>query len=393
MKRKGIILVLLLSTTAIVAQKTPINNYSAIDKKALLIPDSLTKTTNKIANFITANFKNDADKTRAIFIWVATNIRYDVENMFAINLHEKKEEQISKPLLTKKGICINYASLFNDICLKSGIESFIITGYTKQNGYTAYIPHAWCAARVDSTWFLFDPTWGSGYLNDGKFYPKINNDYYKVDPSTLIKSHMPFDYLWQFLNYPISNQEFKEGKTQQNKSKSYFNFIDSIQVYEQLNHIDQLISSAYRVEKNGVSNSLIYDRLQHLKLEIEHDKQNKAVNLYNSAVADYNEGINDFNTFIKYKNNQFTPKKTDIEIQNMIDVADNKIKESQIKLGQIMNPDENILNMKNQLSKSIENISTQVKEQQNWLKLYFSKGKAGRASMFYKMTWMGIPIN
>jgi hypothetical protein len=393
MKQKTLIIILVLFAQTIFAQKTSVNPYYSIDKKALLLPDSLSKSTDNLANYINSNFTTENEKVRAAFIWVASNIQYDIENMFALNFYEKKEEKISKPLKTKKGICENYAALFNDICLKMGVKSFVIEGYTKQNGFADFIPHAWCAALVDSSWFLFDPTWGSGYVSGGKFYKKINNDYYKVNPAILIKSHMPFDYLWQFLYYPVTNQEFYEGKTMQNKSKPHFNFIDSIEVYEKQAHSEQLISSAYRVQKNGLKNSLIFDRLQHLKLEIENDRQTKTLNLYNSAVSDFNEGINGFNDFINYRNKQFIPKKSDSEIQNMLDVPENKLKAAKEKLGQITNPDLNMTNMIKQLFKSIDDATIQATEQQNWLKTYFSKGKAGRKSMFYKVTWMGIPVN
>jgi hypothetical protein len=313
--------------------------------------------------------------------------------MFAINFYEKKDEKIAKPLRTRKGICENYASLFTDICIKSGIKAFVIEGYTKQNGFADYIPHAWSAAFIDGYWFLFDPTWGSGYINGGKFLKKINNDYYKISPTTFIKSHIPFDYLWQFLNYPITNQEFYEGKIQENTTKPLFNFADTIQAYEKLNRIDQLMASAYRVEKNGVKNSLVFDRLKHLKLELEHDKQTKSVNLYNSAVVELNEAINKLNDFINYRNSRFVPNKTDQEIQNMLDIPNNKLKEATNKLEQIANPDANITNMSRQLIKSIDNASKIMKEQQDWLKLYFSKGKLGRKSMFYKITWLGKPLN
>ncbi|MEO6903343.1 MAG: hypothetical protein ABI315_09330 [Bacteroidia bacterium] len=199
--------------------------------------------------------------------------------------------------------------------------------------------------------------------------------------------------MWQFLNYPITNQEFYQGKTQQIKTKPFFSFKDTIQVYEKQNQIDQLISSAYRVEKNGVKNSLVFDRLQHLKLAIENDRQAKTVGLYNLAIVDYNDGINGSNDFINYRNKQFTPKKNDPEIQAMIDIVDDKIKAAISKLIQITNPDANTANMILQLTKSINDVSTQTKEQQNWLKLYFSKSKPGRKSMFYKVSWFGIPLN
>ena len=176
------------------AQKVVTNEFAAIDKKGISIPDSLTKTTANLSKYINENFQTEKDKARAIFIWLASNIQYDVENMFAINFYETKENKISKTLNTRKGICENYAALFTEIAGGCGIKSFVIEGYTKQNGFADYIPHAWSAANVDGTWFMFDPTWGSGYINGGKFYKKINNEYFKTPPSTLIKSHIPFDY-------------------------------------------------------------------------------------------------------------------------------------------------------------------------------------------------------
>jgi len=400
MKLTILIPAILILSQSLFAQKPAVSEYAVVDKKALQLPDSLTVNTSGIASYINVNFTTDKDKVRAIFIWVASNIQYDIANMYAINFYESREEKIAKPLKTRKGICENYAALFNDICLKSGIRSFVVEGYTKQNGFTDYIPHAWCAALVDSNWFMFDPTWSSGYVNNGKFYKKINNDYFKANPSKLIRSHMPFDYLWQFLYYPVTNQEFYDGKTEQNKSKAFFNFPDSIKVYEAQNTLEKLMASAARIQKNGVKNSMIFDRLQHIKLEIENGRidtenkrQTKIVDIYNSAVLDFNDGIKDFNKFIDYRNKQFTPVKTDSEIQSMLDVADKKFVEAKRKLNEIVNPDANTAKLILQASNSINETYTQVQEQQDWLKAYFSKGKFARKSMFNKYTWFGMPLN
>src|ERR1700709_1064075 len=109
---------------------------------------------------------------------------------------------------------------------------------------------------------------------------------------------MPFDFLWQFLNYPISNQEFYEGKTQQNKLKPFFNYQDSIQLYQTQNNVEQLKASAERTERNGIKNAMIFDRLQHIKIQIENNKitvenerQSQIIATYNDAVFDYNDGI------------------------------------------------------------------------------------------------------
>ena len=310
MKKSRLVIIFAFTINFVFAQKSAlkeINPYSKIDDRALQLPDSLTTNTDNISKYIVSNFNTNTEKARAIFIWIASNIQYDIDNMFAINFYENREDKILKPLKTRKGICENYAALFDDICNKSGIRSLIIEGYTKQNGFADYVPHAWCAAFIDTSWFMFDPTWGSGYVSNSKFYKKINNNYFKATPAALIRSHMPFDYLWEFLNYPITNQEFYEDKVEENKSKPFFNYVDSLTSYEKLNHVEQITAEAARVEKNGVKNSLVFDKLQHLKLEIESDKQNSTIGLYNSAGYDYNSSMFYFNKFIEYFNKQFNP--------------------------------------------------------------------------------------
>jgi len=166
------------------AQKN--NEYSVIDKVMVQIPDSLTKTTQGLANYVKLNFSKPNDQSRAIFIWIAKNIQYDIDNMFAINFYQKTNEIIDKVLITRKGICMSYAELFNDIANKVGIKTYVISGYTKQNGFVDYIPHAWCGSMIDSVWFFFDPTWGSGYIQNGKFVKQINNYYFKTKPEQLV---------------------------------------------------------------------------------------------------------------------------------------------------------------------------------------------------------------
>ena len=377
------------------AQKPPkpVNEYETLDAKALRVPSSSTGTTLEIARYIVANFATETERTRAAFIWVASNIEYDIDNMFAINFYEKPEQKIAKPLATHKGICENYAALFNDICLKMGIRSYVVEGYTKQNGFTDYIPHAWCAALVDKTWYLFDPTWGSGYISNRKFIRKINNYYFKTNPASLIKSHMPFDYLWQFLSYPVTNKEFTEGKVAQNKTKPFFAYADSIQAYDKMSHTEQLAASAERIEKNGLTNSMLFDRLQHITLDLENTRQNESVANYNGAVANYNAAINALNEFIQYRNNKFTPEKTDAEIQAMLDAVNDELKQANDKLKSIKKPDANIAPLIIQMTKGTSDVEGQLIEQQGWLKKYLAKGKSGRKSMFYKVTWMGIPLN
>src|SRR6185369_3946517 len=117
-----VVLLLLLSLVAQAQKATtkpktanpkPTNPYELTDKKALEIPESQATTIQGLEDYIKANFKTDSDKVRAIFIWTASNIQYDIDNMFALNFHEKREEKACKSLKSKKGICENYAAIFN----------------------------------------------------------------------------------------------------------------------------------------------------------------------------------------------------------------------------------------------------------------------------------------
>ena len=78
---------------------------------------------------------------------------------------------------------------------------------------------------ITMSWYFVDPTWGSGYLSDGRFVKQINNFYFMTKPKDMIRSHMPFDPLWQFLYNPVTNQEFcQQGLSFQNKP-AFFQFL------------------------------------------------------------------------------------------------------------------------------------------------------------------------
>lgn len=413
MHQLKIFLLLLLPAQGLMAQQvgkpstTKPNPYAKVDALALQMPDSVTTSTTGIAGYISTHFSGPVEKTRAIFIWVSGHIQYDVANMFAINFYETNEGLISRALKTRKGICANYAALFADICAKAGIPSYVVNGYTKQKGFVDYIPHAWCVAKVDTGWYCYDPTWGSGYISNGKFVSSINNDYFKARPEAFVKTHMPFDYLWECLYYPVTNQDFYEGKTTPDPSKLRFSYPDSITAYVALSPVQQDIAAAARVEASGLRNSMVFDRLQHLKLRIENyrrqeevDRQNAdvarrnaVVNIYNAALGEYNESVRQFNAYINYYNAQFKPERSDAEIQGMIDSCDHLIKDARTKLGGITTDDAQIRSSISSLNKGIDDIAGRVAEQQDWLKKYFSKGKMGRRSMFRKITWFGIPLN
>jgi hypothetical protein len=368
------------------------NEFAVVDSKMSKIPQAETLTTTLIAAYINANFKNNSDKIRAVFFWTASNISYDVEKLKLVqkNPNEKTSEtaqdRIDYAIANKKGVCANYADVFNDIANKLNIQTFVVEGYTKIYGKVANLSHAWCVSKINGKWLFFDPTWGSGYVNDYKYFKKIDNQYFNTEPIESIKTHIPFDYLWQFLNYPITNQEFYDGKTQINKTKEYFDFETELQKYLALSDAEKAIQSAKRIEKNGLKNNMILQGLS--------DKKSKSnFEIFNSISINYNQAIQQFNDYVAYRNKQFKPNIADEELKKLIENPRNTFIDCQERIDKMGIVDEqNIVNVKN-LKSSLLDVKKQVDEQYLFVNEYLSKGKLKRKLMFTKISWFGIPIN
>ncbi|MFA9190466.1 transglutaminase domain-containing protein [Flavobacterium sp. FZUC8N2.13] len=367
--------------------------YTDIDNKISKIPVDLTTSTTGIAKYITDNFKTDTEKIRAVFYWTATNISYDVPNMLAPNQFESAQQKIDNTLKSKKGVCIHYAEVFNDISNKIGIKCRIIEGYTKQNGKIDNLSHAWCAAQIDNKWFVFDPTWGAGGVTNGKFIKKLNNAYFKVEPSKIIASHMPFDYLWQFSNYPVTNAEFYAGKIQVDKTKKYFDYEKEIALYYKISDNDQLFESAVRVEKNGLKNAMIIEYHNVKKNQWNNVIQNANIEKLNTIVNELNEALMQLNDFIMYRNKKFKPAFSDEAISKMIQTPREKLAKCQndiFKIGTV--GAENASNLTS-VKKTIAQALVQADEHAAFVKDYLSKSKLIRKTMFSKISWLGIPLN
>ena len=367
--------------------------YALTDAKMDRIPEDLSSSTDGIAKYINANFKSENDKARAVFYWTASNISYDIENMATIDYSEVSPDKIKNTIKSKKGVCIHYAEVFNDIAQKAGLESYIVGGYTKQNGKVDVLSHAWCAAKVDKTWYLFDPTWGAGYIQNKKFFKKLNNIHFKAAPGQYIMTHMPFDYLWQFLNQTVTNQEFIDGKIQQGKSKSNFDFQKEIAEYNAMSDLDKARTSLIRIQENGIKNQLIQDMVTFKKKEVAALQNNEAMSKMNAITDDYNQAVAEFNDFIFYRNNKFKPLLPDEAIKEMIASPKRKILDCQDRIYKIGKYNDNNFENVKSFKKRLIDFLEQIQQQEKFVNEYLSKSKSARKGMFTKVTWMGVPLN
>ncbi|MBL7789564.1 MAG: hypothetical protein JNL75_06990 [Chitinophagales bacterium] len=367
----------------VLTAKAQLSNIE-VDNRMLKIPNSQTKSIATIANYIKENFVSDSNKIRAIFFFTANHIEYDVDNMFAINFNETTENKIEKGLKSKIGVCMHYAEVFNALAKELKFESYVVEGMTKQNGNTDGMAHSWNATKIEGKWYLFDVTWGSGNVNQGRFIKKLDNQYYKVKPSKLESTHYPFDYLWQFSANPIRANDFLHSRPSSNKTK--IDYEKLLKELPRLSELEKVNAALQRIEANGLSHSIIFDRYIYLK-------QIVTIIPYNEAVADYNEAVKKFNIYINFRNKQFSPAKTDEELKKMILSPKQLLELASIKLLSIKYVDKKLGINPESLLESIAELEKNIQEQSKFVNEYINTKPEKRKQLFYtkEITLFGIP--
>ena len=270
-----------------------------------------------------------ADTVESVFRWVADNIRYDVKklneykkvpvsklkNESSISPEERNIAAISEALKTKKGVCEEYAAVFDALIKALGYQAYVVEGYIKKpNGNIGRrIGHAWNAVKVNDEWKLYDVTWGAGYVIDGKrFQKEYKPEWYDVDPDEMIKRHMPFDPLWQ-LRKPVSYHSFD---TNQEMSPGDQDFVpeDLITAYLQQDKKAQMESQLLRSQEMGDGINLLKRWRKNTKHNIENYGINSKVDDLNAANDRFSTGVKLFNGFITAQKKQFKGKKYSLAV-------------------------------------------------------------------------------
>jgi len=228
MKLSACIILLLIAHFAI-AQKR-VANYNAIDWDVTRIEAS---TPEELTQKLTANYKTDIDKTRAIFSWIAQHISYNYypsrnnKSSYTSVINEPSDtSSILKPLsqlvaedvLKKRtAFCYGYSRLFKCLCDYAGIPCEVINGYARGDfnkiGNNFHTNHTWNAVQLDSSWYLVDVTWASGYFTYGsnEFIKHFDDQYFLTTPEQFAQDHFPDDIEWTLLKQPPTPGEFKHS--------------------------------------------------------------------------------------------------------------------------------------------------------------------------------------
>ncbi|HVG12141.1 MAG TPA: transglutaminase domain-containing protein [Flavisolibacter sp.] len=346
------------------------------------IPEQNTKSVALFTAYLNKELATDSARIKAIYNWITNNVRYDIQRLQAIKDNANPVPQgVADVLKTRSAVCQGYADLFVALCEGVGIRATVISGYTKLGGLVSSIGHAWTAAMLGGNWYLFDPTWGAGYVHDNKFTKAYNSKFFMMPAEEMIRDHMPFDPVYQFLPYPLNNREFISGAAAGNRTQ-VFSFKDSLVAYESLSQPEKWKAELRRLSSSGIQNDLLAERERYLKNALQSTTSKNKVDEGGEA---YTKSMDLYKDYIGYKNKQFKTVEVK-ELERMLDEILSNMRTARALLLQAVPKTAEQREAVAANTKNIDGFRQMVVKEQEFVKEYINTDPARRPFLFMQRT-------
>ncbi|MFY0253800.1 transglutaminase domain-containing protein [Chitinophaga sp. 30R24] len=354
------------------------------------IPETATASPAAMAQWLKAHTPNSIALQQALFNWMAAHIAYDVPNMNQISSYRDSAAAMQKTLRTRKGICTDYAVLYAQVCREAGISALVVTGYGLQNDIM--IPtgsHDWVIVKNGAQWTVTDPTWGAGYVDNGRFIQRTNWAWFQVAPQLAVKTHMPYDPLWQLLLHPMGHDEVGIQGLAAAERRPVFSYSDSLNIWFRQSRLERLQSAAARIRRfGGAANPFIMSELDWMDQTIQvlvHNQEvanrNRQVDEFNVMNRSYTEVVKLYNEYVNFKNRQFSPEVKDDELKKMIDGIVGKLQDIEKSLSGLK--DASIRQNTDELQQAVMEMKGKVQEERAFVYKYIKTEKGKRRELFY----------
>ena len=212
--------------------------YTAVDQAILKYPKSFSST-EKLAEKIQKDFDSEYDRARAIYSWIAHNIKYDyplflrpqkvqgftysTEAEKQRKIQDLKDKLIQKTFKSQKGVCEGFTALYEHMAGLVGLKSEIITGDSKIGlsdigRKNTFSNHAWNIVQIDKKWRLIDVTWAQGYYDNskGRMVNEFTPIYFDTEPDYFFAKHFPDS--GSFLGNKLNKNDFLNNPLIYNKT-------------------------------------------------------------------------------------------------------------------------------------------------------------------------------
>ncbi len=169
-----------------------------IDNHARSTPQQAEASIESLASYLVQPTTNDFEKARAIFVWVTSHIRYDVDGLFM--RRPMRPTDAEGVFLNRETVCEGYKNLTAALCNAMGLKNIKVSGYAKGVRYDplgdmSKSNHAWNLVKLDGRWYILETTWGSGHLNgdNGKAVQEVEEYYFLPNPTHFAFTHFPYE--------------------------------------------------------------------------------------------------------------------------------------------------------------------------------------------------------
>ena len=156
-----------------------------------------------IIEYTTTDDMSDIEKVKAIHDWIIANIAYDTEKEKKMNNGEEVSGTDSETLINGKGVCTEFALLFDRFMKLLNIESIYIIGTAANFGekFSVATNHAWNMVKIDGNWYHVDVTWDNPSKN--VVTGNINYDYFLISDKQMSAKRQ-----WNYGYYNSENHKF-----------------------------------------------------------------------------------------------------------------------------------------------------------------------------------------
>jgi hypothetical protein len=166
-------------------------------KHALQASRSAEASIDSLSNYLAPRGFSDLDQAWSIFVWMGDRIAYD-EHAYLSGQFRDVNVSPEEVLRNRQTVCDGFTKLYMALAKRAGLEVMTTEGYAKAYGVKAgevfSTPnHAWLMLKVGQTWQQLDPTWGAGYIFEGKYTKQLDPDYFLGQMEELKFTHWPLD--------------------------------------------------------------------------------------------------------------------------------------------------------------------------------------------------------
>ncbi len=292
---KQVLILILLSTTSLFAEDFSKIEVIVSKYRNISSPEDLAEKINQ-------NFSTDADKLKASFYWLATNINYDIASLnsskkqYHFKYTDEADKQrkikaiqnkfIDETFLKRQGVCEEYALALKKLCDLLHIPCKVINGNVRvdaseigriEHGSN----HAWNLVFINKKWIFVDATWAAGYGMNGKWNKSFNPFFYNTAKHKIVKTHFSNSLIWNkffkqpnqktFYNQPIYKLHFlkteaeiiapKSGIIRRNNTNQIILYLKNLDSTIQIDYVYNRQKYAEKpiIIKNGTVTKLIFE--------------------------------------------------------------------------------------------------------------------------------------